>query len=114
VAQGGGCEAAPDPALMAAADLAWAAVQVKETERRVILAGRPAVVDDDMERARELANIEAARGMLPPHMSVLRFFPLPPGVEKKGNGCSAPPLCRCAAALPWLRPPRRTFAEPPY
>jgi hypothetical protein len=65
---------------MAAADRAWAAVQVKEAERRVILAGRPAVVEADMERAKELANIEAARGMLPPHMSVLRFFLLPTGI----------------------------------
>jgi hypothetical protein len=55
-------------------------VQVKEAERRVILAGRPAVVEADMERAKELANIEAARGMLPPHMSVLRFFLLPTGI----------------------------------
>jgi hypothetical protein len=76
----GGCEAPPDPVLMTAAERAWAAVQVREAERLVVLRGRHVVVDADMERAKELARIESARGMLPPHMSVLRFFLLPTGV----------------------------------
>ncbi len=92
---------------MAAADLTWAAVQVKEAERRVILAGRPAVVDDDMERARELGNLETARDMLPPYMSVLRFFLLPTGVEK-GMGVQ---LHRCAVVPQHCRASVRRVAS---
>jgi hypothetical protein len=65
---------------MTAAERAWAAVQVGEAERLVILRGRHRVVDADMERAMGLSRIESARGMLPPDMSVLRFFLIPTGV----------------------------------
>ena len=108
VVQGEGCEAEPDPDLVAAAGFAWAKVQSEQAERDADRARRPAVVEADMEHATSLARIESARGMLPPGMSVSRFF-LSPTVVEKGTGVrpSAVPQCRSTAAPPSAAPQHR-------
>jgi hypothetical protein len=108
VVQGEGCEAEPDPDLVAAAGFAWAKVQSEQAERDAERARRPVVVEADMEHATSLARIESARGMLPPGMSVSRFY-LSPLLLKRERVS----VLRCAAVPQHCRTSVRRCAAVP-